>query len=130
MGSDCFSSWSLHTIYSFFNINLHVFYYYVDNNSLYELQITISSLFPFGRCAFLVNRPRTVSSMADRADHILWYENGRFAHHHYFKFVVHNMIMRRRDIYNSNCCTLHYTHLGRSASLLESLNSIGRKNAF
>ena len=47
MGSDCFSSRSLHTIYFFLNINLHVFYYYVDNNSLSELQITISSLMCF-----------------------------------------------------------------------------------
>ena len=34
--------------------------------------------------------------MSDWADHLLWYNDGRFAAHHYFKFVVHNMIMRKR----------------------------------
>ncbi|CAG2185621.1 unnamed protein product [Mytilus edulis] len=49
-----------------------------------------------------MNRPRTVSSMCDWAEHLLWYDDGRFAHHPYFKFVVHNMIMRKRAIENSN----------------------------
>jgi hypothetical protein len=40
--------------------------------------------------------------MADWAEHLLWYEDGRFARHPYFKFVVHNMIMRKRAIVNSN----------------------------
>ena len=39
--------------------------------------------------------------MADWAEHLLWFEDGRFANHQYFKFVVHNMIMRKRAIENS-----------------------------
>jgi hypothetical protein len=39
--------------------------------------------------------------MADWAEHLLWFEDGRFANHQYFKFVVHNMIMRKRGIENS-----------------------------
>ena len=27
---------------------------------------------------------------------MLWYEDGRFSHHQYFKFVVYNMIMRKK----------------------------------
>ncbi|CAC5388042.1 unnamed protein product [Mytilus coruscus] len=59
-------------------------------------------LFPYGTGDFYMNRPRTVSSMCDWAEHLLWYDDGRFAHHPYFKFVVHNMIMRKRAIENSN----------------------------
>ena len=32
--------------------------------------------------------------MADLADHLIWYADGRFAKHPYFEFIVHNMIMR------------------------------------
>ena len=58
-------------------------------------------LFPYGSGDFHVNRPRTCESMADWAEHLLWFEDGRFANHQYFKFVVHNMIMRKRAIENS-----------------------------
>jgi len=53
-------------------------------------------LFPYGSGDFHVNRTRTCESMADWAEHLLWFEDGRFANHQYFKFVVHNMIMRKR----------------------------------
>lgn len=39
--------------------------------------------------------------MADWAQHLLWFEDGRFANHQYFKFVVHNMITRKMAIENS-----------------------------
>ena len=53
-------------------------------------------LFPTGMGDFYLNRQRTCTSMADWADHLLWYYDGRFAKHPYFKFIVHNMIMRKR----------------------------------
>ena len=59
-------------------------------------------LFPYGAGDFHVNRPRTCNYMADWAGHLLWFEDGRFANHQYFKFVVHNMILRKRAIENSN----------------------------
>ena len=63
--------------------------------------LAFPSLFPYGTADFFSNRKRTCSSMSDWADHLLWYKDGRFAHHHYFKFVVHNMIMRKRAADNS-----------------------------
>lgn len=33
--------------------------------------------------------------MSEWAEHLFWYDDGRFAKHPYFKFVVHNMIMRK-----------------------------------
>ena len=58
-------------------------------------------LFPYGSGDFHVNRSSTCESMADWAEHLLWFEDGRFANHQYFKFVVHNMIMIKRGIENS-----------------------------
>lgn len=59
-------------------------------------------LFPYGSGDFHVNRKQTCTSMADWAEHLLWYEDGRFARHPYFKFIVHNMIMRRRSLECAN----------------------------
>ena len=64
--------------------------------------LSFPALFPYGTGDFHVNRPRTIESMSDWAEHLLWYDDGRFAHHQYFKFVVHNMIMRKRALENSN----------------------------
>ena len=58
-------------------------------------------LFPTGLGDFYMNRPRTCSAMADWADHLIWYSDGRFANHPYFKFIVHNMIMRKRTLEQS-----------------------------
>lgn len=35
--------------------------------------------------------------MGDWAEDLLWYTDGRFAKHPYFKFVLHNMIMRKKE---------------------------------
>ncbi|XP_053391813.1 uncharacterized protein LOC128554571, partial [Mercenaria mercenaria] len=59
-------------------------------------------LFPYGSGDFHINRPRTCSSLADWAEHLLWYLDGRFASHQYFKFVVHNMIMHKSAIEKGN----------------------------
>ena len=63
--------------------------------------LSFPCLFPYATGDFYSNRPRTCSSLSDWADHLLWYEDGRFAHHQYFKFIVHNMIMRKRALESS-----------------------------
>lgn len=40
--------------------------------------------------------------MANWAEHFIWYHDGRFAKHPYFKFVIHNMIMRKRALEQSS----------------------------
>ena len=64
----------------------------------YFFTLAFPCLFPYGTGDFFMNRIRTVSSMSDWAQHLLWYDDGRFAHHPYFKFIAHNMIMRKRAI--------------------------------
>ena len=64
--------------------------------------LAFPALFPYGTGDFHSNRPRTCQSMADWAEHLLWYDDGRFARHPYFKFVVHNMIMRKRAVEQSS----------------------------
>jgi hypothetical protein len=58
-------------------------------------------LFPYGTGDVHVNRSRTCTSLGDWANHLLWYRDGRFANHIFFKFVAHNMIMRKRVLENS-----------------------------
>ena len=40
-------------------------------------------------------------SMSDWAEHLIWYKDGRFAQHQYFKFIVHNIIMRKQTLEQS-----------------------------
>lgn len=40
--------------------------------------------------------------MADWAEHLLWYDDGRFANHPYFKFIAHNMISRKKALENGS----------------------------
>ncbi|KAK3104656.1 hypothetical protein FSP39_007268 [Pinctada imbricata] len=68
----------------------------------YFFTLAFPCLFPYGLGDFYINRPRTCISMSDWADHLLWYEDGRFAKHQYFKFVIHNMIMRKKAMETSN----------------------------
>ena len=63
--------------------------------------LAFPSLFPYGTGDFHINRERTCLSFSDWAEHLLWYKDGRFAHHPYFKFVVHNMLMRKRALKKS-----------------------------
>ena len=57
----------------------------------YFFTLAFPALFLFG----------TVDYMSDWAEHLLWYDDGRFAHHQYFKFVVHNL-MRKSALENCN----------------------------
>ena len=66
----------------------------------YCFTFAFPTLFPYGTGDFFINRPRTVSSIGDWAEHLLWYDDGRFGHHPYFKFIVHNMILRKRALEN------------------------------
>ena len=58
-------------------------------------------LFPYGKGDFHINRPITSPTLHDWEDHLLWYQDGRFARHKVWKFVVHNMIMRKRALEQS-----------------------------
>lgn len=63
--------------------------------------LAFPALFPHGSGDFYINRPISFSSMSEWAEHLLWYDDGRFAKHPYFKFVVHNMIMRKSALERS-----------------------------
>ena len=39
--------------------------------------------------------------MSEWAEHLIWYTDGRFAQHKYFKFIVHNIISRKRALEQS-----------------------------
>ena len=70
--------------------------------TMYFFTMAFPCLFPYGSGDFHINRPRTCTSMAEWAEHLLWYEDGRFAQHPYFKFIVHNIIMRKRTLEQSS----------------------------
>ena len=58
-------------------------------------------LFPYGKGDFLINLPVTCSALHDWAEHLLWYQAGRFARYKVWKVVVYNMIMRKRALEQS-----------------------------
>jgi hypothetical protein len=64
----------------------------------YFFTLSFPALFPYGTGDLFINRPRTVTSIGDWAEHLLWYDDGRFANHPYFKFIAHNMISRKKAL--------------------------------
>ncbi|XP_048590507.1 uncharacterized protein LOC125573780 [Nematostella vectensis] len=58
-------------------------------------------LFPYGLGDFHINRPRTAPHLHEWAEHLEWYQDGRFIKHKVWKFVVHNIIMRKRALEQS-----------------------------
>ena len=58
-------------------------------------------LFPYGKGDFHINRSITCPVLHEWAEHLLWYQDGRLARHKVWKFVVHNMIMRKRALEQS-----------------------------
>jgi hypothetical protein len=95
--------------------------------------LAFPNLFPYSTGDFCINRRRTCTSMAEWAEHLIWYRDGRFARHEYFKFIVHNMIMRKRAL--ENCSFIVQQKLGDEhltiSALKEKLekgdNSIAKK---
>ena len=67
----------------------------------YFFTMAFPCLFPYGKGDFHINRPVTCPALHDWAEHLLWYQDGRFARHKVWKFVVHNMIMRKRALEQS-----------------------------
>ena len=55
-------------------------------------------LFPYGNGDFHTVRLRSFNSISDWAEHLIWYKEGRFANDQYFKFIVHNVMMRKRTL--------------------------------
>ena len=64
--------------------------------------LSFPCLFPYALGDFHINRLRTCTSMSEWAEHLMWYKDGRFARHKYFKFIVHNIIMRKRTLEQSS----------------------------
>jgi len=64
----------------------------------YFFTMAFPCLFPYGKGDFHINRPITCPTLHDWAGHLLWYQDGRRARHKVLKFVVHNMIMRKRAL--------------------------------
>ena len=67
----------------------------------YFFTMAFPCLFPHGKGDFHINRPVTCPTLHNWAEHLLWYQDGRFARHKVWKFVVHNMIMRKRALEQS-----------------------------
>ena len=70
-------------------------------NTPYFFTMAFPCLFPTGKGDYYINRPRTCTSLHQWAEHLLWYQDGRFAKHKVWKFVMHNMIMRKRALEQS-----------------------------
>ena len=64
----------------------------------YLFTLSFPALFQYGTGEFSINRPRTVTSIGDWAEHLFWYDDGRFANHPYFKFIAHNMTSRKKAL--------------------------------
>ena len=67
----------------------------------YFFTMAFPCLFPYGKGDFHISRPVTCPTLHNWAEHLLWYQDGRFARHKVWKFVVHNMIMRKRALEQS-----------------------------
>ena len=67
----------------------------------YVFTMAFPCLFPYGKGDFHINHPVTCPTLHNWAEHLLWYQDGRFARHKVWKFVVHNMIMRKRALEQS-----------------------------
>ena len=67
----------------------------------YFFTMAFPCLFPYGKGDFHINRPMTCPTLHNWAEHLLWYQDGRFARHKVWKFVFHNMIMRKRALEQS-----------------------------
>ena len=91
-------------------------------------------VFPFGSSDYHVNRKRTCSSFSDWVEHLFWFKDGRFAQHPYFKFVAHNILMRKRALDNSSYIVnqklgeKHLTVDDLKEKLQNGDQSIGKKN--
>ena len=57
-----------------------------EHTTAYLFTMAFPTLFPLFTADFRIDRP----SMSNWAQHLIWYHDGRFARHPYFKFVVHN----------------------------------------
>ncbi|KAL4227765.1 hypothetical protein ACF0H5_013201 [Mactra antiquata] len=64
--------------------------------------LSFPCLFPDTKGDFNINRPRTCNSISQWAEHLMWFQDSRFAHHQYFKFIVHNIIARKSTLEKSN----------------------------
>ena len=66
----------------------------------YFFTMAFPFLFPYATADLNTIRGRTCQSMSEWTDHLLWYDDGRVARHKYLKFIVHNMISRKKVLEN------------------------------
>ena len=67
----------------------------------YFFTMVFPCLFPYGKGDYHINRPISCPALHEWAEHLLWYQDGKFARHKVWKFVVHNMILRKRTLEQS-----------------------------
>ena len=72
-----------------------------DFTTPYFFTMVFPCLFPYGKGDYHINRPISCPALHEWAEHLLWYQDGRFAQHKVWKFVVHNMILRKRTLEQS-----------------------------
>jgi hypothetical protein len=64
----------------------------VDEKSMGYWSMAFPTLIPDGVGDFNSSRSHTLRNLSDWAEHCLWWHDGRFARHPYWKFVVMNII--------------------------------------
>ncbi|XP_068671144.1 uncharacterized protein, partial [Montipora foliosa] len=67
----------------------------------YFFTMVFPCLSPYGKGDYHINRPISCPALHEWAEHLLWYQDGRFARHKVWKFIVHNMILRKRALEQS-----------------------------
>jgi hypothetical protein len=104
-----------------------------ENTTNHFFTMAFPTLFPYATADFRMNRPRTCKSVSDWARHLIWYQDGRFARHQYFKFIAHNIIVRKtaleqsKFIVNQKLGDQHLTVAELQEMLNKNDNSITKK---
>lgn len=68
----------------------------VNENTMGYWSMAFPLLFPTATGDFNLSREFEIRDLGDWAEYCLWWHDGRFARHPYFKFVVMNIIQRRQ----------------------------------
>ena len=97
-----------------------------EHTTAYFFTMAFPTLFPLSTADFRINRPLTCPSMSSWAQHLIWYHDGRFAQHPYFKFIVHNMVSRKRALDQSKFIV--HQKLGDQHMTVEDLKALLQTN--
>ena len=58
-----------------------------EHTKAYLFTRAFTTLLPLSTAAFRIDRPPTCPSMSNWVQHLIWYHDGRFAQHPYFKLI-------------------------------------------